>query len=350
MALPDTSLERFLLFLLNTKAEQTARKYHQAAQRLLEFMSTAGISIERLPPNVLHVFAQHLIHNKGLSAGSAKVFVHGARAYLNWLRTHDGQDDMTIPGRAEIRQDGRHLPTVLSPIQLKAFISLASRQREPFRTALMLLPYTGLRASEMTTLGLVDIKTANTGSTKHIVLSLDPYKTKGNKARIVPILKEGDIFLVTYLKTWRAQKKSQWLFPSPYDPKNSISIRSLSLYVKKIAERIKAPSLSPHTFRRIYVTTLHRQGVDLATISRIVGHSSMQTTRDHYLAIEADELAGRVAGIRLVPKGDHADKVEAAKRRALDLLHSTRDDRLDIPDVPDNLLDLITDDEDDAAE
>jgi integrase len=202
----------------------------------------------------------------------------------------------------------------------------------------------------MVSLELRDIKTIRSGADAHIVFNLNPDKTKGNKARIVPILSDGVIFLKSYLKGWRPSRPGPWLFPSPYEARNAVSVRALSLYVKKIAEKIKAPSLSPHAFRRVYITTLHRQGVDMVTIGRLVGHSSIQTTRDHYLAIEPEELAGKVAGVRLVPKGDHADKVEAAKRRALSLMEETKEDRLDIPDIPPNLFDILDDDDDDDAD
>ncbi|NJN63469.1 MAG: tyrosine-type recombinase/integrase [Acidobacteria bacterium] len=349
MALPDTSLERFLYFLLQTKAEQTARKYHQAATKFLAFLAKSGIPLEKVPGNILHAFGQHLIHNENLKASSANVFTHGARAYLNWLRDHDGRESLPVPGQATIRQDGRPIPVVLTPTQIKAFLTLASRQREPFRTALLLLPYTGLRANEAVTLSLTDIKTATVRDEKHIVLRLDPRKTKGNKARDVPILSDGRKFILDYLRDWRSGRRGSWLFPSPYGGGKPISDRSLRLYVEKIAERIKAPSLSPHAFRRIYTTTLHRQGVDIITISRILGHGSIQTTRDHYLAVETDDLVGAVADVRLVPRGEHAERVADAKTKARDLLGKTRDERLDIPDIPPNLLDLLSDGEDDDA-
>jgi len=45
-------------------------------------------------------------------------------------------------------------------------------------------------------------------------------------------------------------------------------------------------NFTPHTMRRTYVTTLHRKGVDLATIAKIAGHANVQTTVDHYISME----------------------------------------------------------------
>jgi integrase len=55
---------------------------------------------------------------------------------------------------------------------------------------------------------------------------------------------------------------------------------------QKLAKYARIAGLDPetgfHDFRRTFATTLHNKGVDIAVISRLLGHASIATTMAHY--------------------------------------------------------------------
>jgi integrase/recombinase XerD len=188
----------------------------------------------------------------------------------------------------------RHRP-VLQPELFTQFFRQADIElQEPLRTAVMLLPCCGLRASEMVNLRLECIQKAdvrlNNGKTKKtLFLRL---VGKGGKERHVPLMEEGVEILTGYLAGWRKKQKGLWLFPSVMadDIKGSkhISDRTLRHAVQSMRQGLGV-EFTPHTMRRTYITTLYRKGVDLKTIAEIAGHANIQTTIDHYIITEPGE-------------------------------------------------------------
>ena len=77
-------------------------------------------------------------------------------------------------------------------------------------------------------------------------------------------------------------------------PTNSIrslgeSISTTGLYniVRKRGGMIGKPDLQPHDLRRTYAELGRRAGVPISQISKLLGHSSLETTQE-YLNIELD--------------------------------------------------------------
>ena len=60
-------------------------------------------------------------------------------------------------------------------------------------------------------------------------------------------------------------------------------IASLNGFLRKKCKRFGLPDVSVHGLRHIYATILIEQGVQLAKISALLGHSSVHTTFDYYL-------------------------------------------------------------------
>ena len=61
-------------------------------------------------------------------------------------------------------------------------------------------------------------------------------------------------------------------------------------------------SFSPHDLRRSYITKLRRLGVDFATIAKLVGHASIQTTARYDMGGENDkQCAAELLHVPYVP-------------------------------------------------
>lgn len=324
MPLPDPILDRFRAYLRLQRSESTAQKYGQAAEKFIAFCSNHRLRLDHLPPGILTLFSEYL-SSAGLRPSSVHTMTAGVKKFLGWLRAHGliTGDAFAAPDLPKITQEA---PNVASTQDLVAFLQMAAAQPEPQRTILLLLPFTGLRSDELTHLDLRSISRVDTpidgGTMPLICLTV---RGKGGDVRVVPMLPDGMGILIHYLQTWRKeQPPGSWLFPMPDG--GPIANRTLRHYVQQIRERIgmAGQRLTPHTMRRTYATALYHAGVDVPTLTKIMGHKSVQTTMTHYLEISPVDLAGAVgrSGAALLSKGPYAESVFAAGREASDFLAS----------------------------
>lgn len=70
-----------------------------------------------------------------------------------------------------------------------------------------------------------------------------------------------------------------------------MTYETLRQLIRRRAEEAKLTGIPyPHDFRRAFAITLWRNGVDIVTISRLMGHSSLEVLK-RYLAQDIDDLA-----------------------------------------------------------
>lgn len=110
---------------------------------------------------------------------------------------------------------------------------------------------------------------------------------KGDKERIVAITDKTVAHLKNYLRLFH--EKNEQEHPLFYTVIKgvlaSMSTGNVERVINKYAEQIRPqhPSLPkkvhPHMFRRTRATNLYQNGIELELISRILGHTSTQTTR-----------------------------------------------------------------------
>lgn len=65
-------------------------------------------------------------------------------------------------------------------------------------------------------------------------------------------------------------------------------LSSLNGYISKICKRVGLPHITVHSLRHMFATILAEQGVDLVTISALLGHDSIYTTFEYYCDIMED--------------------------------------------------------------
>jgi site-specific recombinase XerD len=98
---------------------------------------------------------------------------------------------------------------------------------------------------------------------------------KGSKQRQVPLSPR---LLSELREYWKQYKPTSLLFPGKVADKIycDTSIQKAMKESAKLANFSK--NISPHTLRHSYATGLLEAGVDLLTISRLLGHASFSTT------------------------------------------------------------------------
>ena len=150
------------------------------------------------------------------------------------------------------------------------------------KAMLLLLLDTGLRASELCRLKVedVDLKTG--------IVLVRPYRSSlKSRPRTTQIGSNTRKFLWKYLAVYEI-KSSDFLFHSTDDdgPMNRSSLFQL---FARLGDRAGVVNCHPHRFRHTFAITFLRNGGDVFSLQRMLGHSSLEMVR-HYLALaEADD-------------------------------------------------------------
>jgi site-specific recombinase XerD len=172
--------------------------------------------------------------------------------------------------------------TVIPDDALAAILQQPPNSRMGLRDRVMmvLLYDSGARLAEILSLNISDVSID--GDNPYIRLN-----GKGCKQRIVPISLKTTAHLAQYLSVYHTEEcpETDLLFYTVI--KNTAGMMSegnVERFVKKYAHeaRCLCPSVPdhvhPHMFRRTRATQLYQNGVSLPLVSRILGHSSLQTT------------------------------------------------------------------------
>lgn len=128
-------------------------------------------------------------------------------------------------------------------------------------------PFTGMRFSEAANLHINDI------DSKRMQIRIT--NGKGSKQRQVPLSPR----LLSELRDyWKQYKPTSLIFPGK-TPDKTYADTSIQKAIKDSAKLAKInKNVTPHTLRHSYATGLLEAGVDLLTISRLLGHACFATT------------------------------------------------------------------------
>jgi len=171
---------------------------------------------------------------------------------------------------------GRSLPYSLTEAEVESLLD-APDIEDPRgmrdRTMLEVLYATGLRVSELVTLGLHQVNLRQ-GVIRVI--------GKGNKERLVPIGEEANDWLERYINEVRSSFLkggiNDALFPSSRG--KAMTRQTFWHLIKRYARQagIDKP-MSPHVLRHAFATHLLNHGADLRVVQMLLGHSDISTTQ-----------------------------------------------------------------------
>ncbi len=145
---------------------------------------------------------------------------------------------------------------------------------------------TGMRNSEMCDLKLEDLR-----DTYIHVLG------KGKKVRYLPITPFMNKFLIRYLRVREAYIKNKFAYQTEYlflsQKGKRLTPEAMEYILKQAAERTTIRShirVSPHTCRHFYAQSQLKNGCDLYTVSKLLGHSKVDTTKRYLQSMQDEDL------------------------------------------------------------
>ena len=185
--------------------------------------------------------------------------------------------------RVQIAAGSEHVVTALSDEEVeKVLFFVEDHTKVSMRNKLIvyLLLYTGVRITELVNIKLADID--------HLTAILT-IKGKGGKIREISLRQDVLQLMKQYIKEERAESRfqdSEYLLVSQRAKKmHRDGVRD---WLANISEDLGI-KLHPHLFRHTFATRLLRKGVDLTTVSKLTGHSTVNMTAKFYIQTTRQE-------------------------------------------------------------
>lgn len=224
------------------------------------------------------------LRSKGNSEATCNYRLTAVRSYL-W---YAADLDISIQSVALSASNIPHLRTpkktreTISKDDMAALLSAppATKRGKRDQLILVLLYDSAIRISELLDL---DVRSVNLNAEFPYIRVFG----KGEKERIVSITDKTAEHIRAYLKLYHSSNDPDQplIYTEIKGHKGRMSVGNVERIIKKYVEELRPthPTLPqtvyPHMFRRTRSTNLYQDGIELELISRILGHSSTETTR-----------------------------------------------------------------------
>ena len=186
---------------------------------------------------------------------------------------------------------------VLTPEEIQRLL-IQAKEDGCFELLLLELS-TGLRRGEICALQWNDLN-LHTGELRverqvHRVkgeLVVSPPKTKaGNRSVILPAP------VLSVLKAYKRDVSSKWMFPSPVNENSPRDPATVRKRLQTVLQRAGCKKVRFHDLRHTFSTVSLEHGMDIKTLSTIIGHVSSSTTLNVYAHV-TDEMR-RTAAVKI---------------------------------------------------
>ncbi len=239
----------------------------------------------------LKAFLVSLLRERKLSASTLAVAVSALRFfYRNVLQRPTEAIEQALPRLKK----PRHLPRVYSSLELDRLFSLPGLDRK-HRAIFMTAYGAGLRISEVCHLRVTDLLSGR--------CQIRVVQAKGRKDRYTifsPALQEE---LRDY---WRLYRPVDWLFPSPLNLGRPLTMGAVESAFRNAVQNARLPDHGGmHSLRHSFATHALEGGIDLLTLQKLLGHSSLSSTAI-YVYVRAERLTAMSLDLLNLVKGSKA--------------------------------------------
>ena len=215
------------------------------------------------------------VQDRLLSGHTVNTYVRSLRAFYSWLVSEEIIQSHPFT-KVKIPRCPKRVVATFSPSQLRDLLGVINTNtRDGYRNQAIILTMldTGLRLSELCGMKMDDLSLED-GMVK--VLG------KGNKERTVPIGRRVQRLLWHYIEKIRPQSMNanrNFLFLTHCG--HPLSTRGVQIMLRRygLKARLVGVRCSPHTLRHTAAITFLRNGGDVFSLQRLLGHSNLEMTR-----------------------------------------------------------------------
>ena len=285
----------------------TLDAYMRDVDKLFRYLAVEQVDVLDVKLEDLEHFAA-FISDLGIGPRSLARILSGVRQFYRFL-VIDGYLEVDPTELLESPKQPDHLPEVLSTAEvdlLEQAIDLSKWEGHRNRAIIEVLFSCGLRVSELTNLKLSNL---------YIEEQYIRVMGKGSKERLVPISPRA----LDELNYWFADRNVMKIKPGEEDyvflnrRGHHLTRTMILIMIKRYAldAGIKK-TISPHTLRHSFATSLLEGGADLRAIQAMLGHESIGTT-EIYTHIDTSTLRQEILE-------HHPRNIQYNERQQMDLL------------------------------
>ena len=269
-------------------SDNTIEAYMRDLDKFLSFLEDEHIDPHSVDLDTFHRFSAAII-DIGIHPTSLSRILAGVHSFYTFM-VLTGELDSDPMELLEFPKKPQHLPDVLSVAEVDAIeseidLSLPEGQRN--KAIIEVLFSCGLRVSELCTLKLSDL---------YLDEGFIRVNGKGSKQRLVPISDKA----VKELRLYFIDRNTINIKPG-YDDFVFISKRKKNIsrimvfhFLKELVEKAGIhKTVSPHTLRHSFATSLLEGGANLRAIQAMLGHESIGTT-EIYLHTDTTRLRDEI--------------------------------------------------------
>lgn len=285
----------------------TLDAYMRDVDKLFRYLAVEQVDVLDVKLEDLEHFAA-FISDLGIGPRSLARILSGVRQFYRFL-VIDGYLEVDPTELLESPKQPDHLPEVLSTAEvdlLEQAIDLSKWEGRRNRAIIEVLFSCGLRVSELTNLKLSNL---------YIEEQYIRVMGKGSKERLVPISPRA----LDELNYWFADRNVMKIKPGEEDyvflnrRGQHLTRTMILIMIKRYAvEAGIKKTISPHTLRHSFATSLLEGGADLRAIQAMLGHESIGTT-EIYTHIDTSTLRQEILE-------HHPRNIQYNERQQMDLL------------------------------
>lgn len=274
----ESAKNRWLLHI-RQNTDRTRGHYEEVIGRFIEGLPESVLYCDQITRQHIEDYIISLLEN-GLKNRTGNAHLTPIKAFCGWF-----SDMYSIHNPADRIRMLREDPPNARFLTEEEYVKIMDAADDSFRERLGFIANTGLRASEFCGLTWGNIGPDG----KSITIT-----GKGRKRRTVPL----NSLCLEILDKIRPENPDpgEVIFKNGCNKKklNGGPIGRRRLYEQCVimAKALKMPKFGPHSFRHRFATQLLLRGVDIAYVSKLLGHGSTKFTEKVYIHILPKHLAG----------------------------------------------------------
>ncbi len=269
-----TNLKRFARFLENNQLPGSISEIGVVEAR--QFISHLQTGVKRWEDHY------NIKDDKPLSAFSVQGYARTIKAFWSWLLNEEYISHNPMAG-LKLPKTPKKVISTFSQEEIQRMLnSIIRTTHRGFRnhTMILLLLDTGIRLSELINLQVDDLD---------FLQSCFLVRGKGRKERVVPMSAKVFKVLLKYQKLWRPVSDSPYFFIDQHGRPLTRFVVAHRMKIYYIRSGITAGKCTPHVLRHSFAIQFLRNGGDVFSLQRILGHSSLDMTR-HYAELADSDV------------------------------------------------------------